>query len=210
MKKILIFLLFLFSLNFVFALQVGNTGEEGVNFNKRTTSSINYSTVNVNNSDYLDGHDSDYFCVNTSLINYVPYTGATQNVNLGSKSITTTGVITTNNLMVSVLDSPTSKLELGIEIIPAIDDFLNFGNTTNRFNHIFSNFFVGNGSLLTSVCLTNGTNCQASSGGVNGTAINVTSIQHSGNITNPVNDSWGYFNNGSCIVIGKLEYVNQC
>jgi hypothetical protein len=35
-------------------------------------------------------------------------------------------------------------------------------------------------------------------------------IVTSGNITSPVNASWGYFNNGTCIVIGNLYYVSEC
>ena len=31
-----------------------------------------------------------------------------------------------------------------------------------------------------------------------------------GNVTNPANSSWGYYNNGSCIVIGNLYYVSEC
>ena len=40
--------------------------------------------------------------------------------------------------------------------------------------------------------------------------LNVTgNIYHSQNITS-INSSWGYFNNGSCIVIGNLKYVSEC
>jgi len=41
--------------------------------------------------------------------------------------------------------------------------------------------------------------------------INVTgNIYHSQNITNPLNSSWGIYNNGTCIVIGDLQYVSEC
>lgn len=40
--------------------------------------------------------------------------------------------------------------------------------------------------------------------------LNTTDIEHTGNITNPINTTWGIFNNGSCIVIGDLSYVSEC
>lgn len=35
-------------------------------------------------------------------------------------------------------------------------------------------------------------------------------IKHTGNITNPINSTWGIFNDGDCIVIGDLSYVSEC
>lgn len=47
---------------------------------------------------------------------------------------------------------------------------------------------------------------------VNVTADNVNAEQviTTGNITNEVNQTWGVFNNGSCIVIGDLNRVSEC
>jgi len=44
---------------------------------------------------------------------------------------------------------------------------------------------------------------------VSGTAT-INNINLTGNITNPVDENWGYFNNGSCIVIGNLSYISEC
>ena len=35
-------------------------------------------------------------------------------------------------------------------------------------------------------------------------------IDLSGNLTNPANSTWGYYNDGDCIVIGNLSYVSEC
>jgi hypothetical protein len=85
-----------------------------------TTSSVNYSLVNVNNSNYLQGYTPltlrtffentlnnlvNYYSktdinnfnasyLNTTNYSYVPYTGANQNVNLGNNNFTTNGTNT--------------------------------------------------------------------------------------------------------------------
>ncbi len=40
--------------------------------------------------------------------------------------------------------------------------------------------------------------------------INTTQIHHTQNITHPDDQTWGYFNNATCIVIGDLKYVSEC
>ena len=82
-RTILIILFSLISINFISAIQVGNQGIDGVNF--KYTTPINYSLVNnVNNSIYWDGHSFSFL-----TDNYVPYTGATGNVDLGNNNVTT-------------------------------------------------------------------------------------------------------------------------
>jgi len=49
---------------------------------KDIISAINYTTINVNDSIYWNGHSFSYLASN-----YVPYTGATGLVNLGDEDI---------------------------------------------------------------------------------------------------------------------------
>lgn len=66
-----------------------------------TAAAVNYSVVNVNNSLYWQGHtgtDGSWLTgISMSNTSYVPYTGATQNVNLGIYNLTTLGIITAND-----------------------------------------------------------------------------------------------------------------
>lgn len=72
------------------------------------------------------------------------------------------------------------------------------------FGNARANIFYEAGSTLSSLY------CQLVGCEINGN-FNVTgNIYHDENITNPYNLSWGYFNNGTCIVIGDLKYVSEC
>jgi hypothetical protein len=84
MNKYILFFLFLLSLTSISAVQIGNIGEEGVDLIPAVP--INYSTVNVNNSDYLDGIDSTGFCQIAD--GYAKYQFTTNSYN-GSGNFTT-------------------------------------------------------------------------------------------------------------------------
>lgn len=115
-KLTLIFLalsISLISISLISSLPNDNNNQ--INFNYPTN--INYSSVNTNNSQYLQGltpiqvanlfteQDPNYFSnprnyVNQSTVSlfnssYVPYTGATSNINLGDYNITTKKINTT-------------------------------------------------------------------------------------------------------------------
>lgn len=57
-------------------------------------SGANYS-INVNNSYFLNGHPDTYFCINSTMINYVPYSGADDNIDLNSNDYISIGDIYT-------------------------------------------------------------------------------------------------------------------
>ena len=56
-----------------------------------------YLVTNLN-ADLLDGQHGSYYASASSLGSYVPYTGATSDVNLGSHALTTTGALTAATL----------------------------------------------------------------------------------------------------------------
>ena len=104
-------------------------------------------------------------------------------------------------------------------------DFLSFGDAYDDNNLDLGGSGVRFKDLYLAGSLTDGTNSLTvanartaydfSQGGHNNSDINVlktnvSQITHSQNITNPINSSWGIFNNGSCIVIGDLSYVSEC
>lgn len=89
MKKLIIILM-LILLPFISAVQVGNVGTEGINFAK-PTSPINYTTVNTNNSLFLQGYvPNDFWQVAN---NQVGLTGSKD----GSFNLSTTGNILINS-----------------------------------------------------------------------------------------------------------------
>lgn len=67
-----------------------------------------------------------------------------------------------------------------------------------------ASYFIGNGTYLTSVAGDSYDQDLNIDSSVQFSVINVT------NITTSANETWGIFNNGSCIVIGDLQYVSEC
>ena len=94
MNKLLLIIGSVFIINFVLANPFGYNYLEQVS--STGTTDTNYSLVNVNNSQYLQGYTpttlKDWI---QGLFNsiFVPYTGATSNIDLGNKSLNTTGVL---------------------------------------------------------------------------------------------------------------------
>ncbi len=106
------------------------------------TSAINYSTVNVNNSQYLGGLPAS---------SYIPYTGANQNINLGNNNLTINGTtlfVDTNNSKVGIgTTSPTTKLEIaGSSSAPSlkVSDFLQ-QSYSNSVSFISNNLYYNGG-----------------------------------------------------------------
>lgn len=72
----------------------------------------------------------------------------------------------------------------GVTFQPENNNEINLGTSSSQFNNIFTNFYFGNGSQLTDVCLSNGTNCQSvSTSNIFDQDLNTTSNVNFGNIT---------------------------
>lgn len=73
---------FFLVISIIMGISFSSTEEFG--YGKTETNPINYSLIpNINNSDYLDGYDSSAF---------VPYSGATQNLDLGDNNLSCNGI----------------------------------------------------------------------------------------------------------------------
>jgi len=96
---ILVITIVLFGISFVSAeLKTGFDSTEGLSVTLTKPVTINYSLVNVNyssDSDKLDGQHGSYYTgyCDTALGDYVPYTGASSNVDLNRKYIINVSMI---------------------------------------------------------------------------------------------------------------------
>ena len=109
-RKAVPFMAVIFSLIFLFSISFSNALPDdsgtAINFDYP----INYSTINVNNSQYLQGLTPTEIANLFDDSNLVPYTGATQDVDLGSYGLTadTIGIISSGLLDVT----PTGSADL--------------------------------------------------------------------------------------------------
>jgi hypothetical protein len=92
-------------------------------------SMYNMNVVTNLNADLLDGQHGSYYATASSLSNYVPYTGATSNVNLGLRTLTTYGL----------------QINEGTKIIES--NFfgaagLNFTDNSVQDNSVYMNLFI--------------------------------------------------------------------
>lgn len=148
-KKELLIVLILLSINFISAISVGNIGKNGINFKYSSSSS---SSVNVNNSDYWQGHTGD-----------------------DASWMTTGSPIAINSLVNEYyVDEAVNGVASALafyQSTTAPNTYVPYSNANSNVNlgskNITASFFIGNGSKLTSICLSNGTNCIASSGSMN-------------------------------------------
>lgn len=119
--------------------------------------------------------------------NFVPYNGASQTVNLGSNNLIINDsdnnyllvqqpynmmedyfgtYVLSDGIAININEDPTTTFNMYLE--PDADNQLWFTNSRPNPQYIFYNGevdadkFVGNGSLLTGVCLSDGTNCNTS------------------------------------------------
>jgi hypothetical protein len=88
--------------------------------------------------------DSSTYLTSASLSGYVPYTGATTSVNLGSQTLTTTGAVGTGAL------TGTSAQFSGLLNFTSATENINFGGArgtfTNQYIHLYSKVGVGHPS----------------------------------------------------------------
>lgn len=161
MKYLLIFLSIIISLNLVYASPCSlgvYPCDPNVEFNNpilttTTTSSINYSTVNVNNSDYLDNIDSAGFC----KLNYS---------NTGD--IKTTGNVSAKNFILE--GSTIFNIDLlcnKSNICFSLSELNMSGGGTGGQDNVSWNESYANTRypFRTEVCYSNGTGCTAGGGG---------------------------------------------
>jgi len=140
MKAVMLFFLgLLLVLPFISAAYgIGNSNSYGIGSTETSydiVNAINYTNVNVNNSQWLLGYNWATSPLNASLtawingFNYnyntssdrVPYTGATQNVNLGENNLTVKSLITTGNVSLNNTLYVSTIGNVGIGTTPATD-----------------------------------------------------------------------------------------
>jgi len=115
------------------ALELG-----GLSFDKDTNTLVTSCVELSDGNTYCDAGDFP----NPDLSDYVPYTGATSNVNLGSKTLTTTGLATLGSIKSGIL-YPSANSTTAVQIRKA-------DGTTNVLNVDTTNGYVGIGTTAPS------------------------------------------------------------
>lgn len=193
MKKYLLFLIIL-----IIPLVYAETPSVLIDINNlsQLNNDLNFSTFNVNNSQYLNGFNSSYFYQYSNpnnFVNYSNFNSSQFNLNLGLITLDLTWLknlidsiilsynyitINVNNLVNYYLKNETyNKTEIDLNISNAIISLDN--STIARTN--MQNNFTKNQSFQSVV--------------INGT------------ITGPINPNLGYVSNGTCIFIGNLSRI---
>lgn len=195
------------------------------------TIDINDSSLNVNNSDYLDGYDSSAFA-KLNDYNIFTNTNIFPNINITSLTsgrvpyVSSGGRLTDTNLLrwdgskfyvEGTVQSSQIFTGLGLYVVDYIqhqqmttDGGLIYSESGGYFNqyyelkfdypYLHSPYFRGNGSSLTDVCLTNGTNCPSSS---------PNPFDQSLNTTDKVTFNNGTFNTGFFVQGDYIQIGNQ-
>lgn len=153
--------------------------------------STNYSTIDVNNSQYWQGYTPQSY--NTTFIvpmcsGFVPYTNAIQDVNLGSYNLNTTGVI---HLQEPFFPDPSTTIlrDGGIDRFGAGFSIWTSGDfevSSDNGAYTFGTGILSADQIqANNICYSNGTNCQSvnpfdqtlnTTSNVTFSSVNITSI----------------------------------
>lgn len=202
--------------------------EDKVTYEFPESTYVNYSIQNTNSSDHWDNLDTpadiDIFCLLTGC-NITGNVNVTNNFSVhniyrgnlipeyGNSEFTVNNQYLGNNsnrwFRGYFQNAYIYGLTVGTDISAggggiSITDF-DFGDFHEEVGDLTDNIYFD----FSQKYIRGSTNLNIT-GYVNSTNITTHEIQHYGNITNPMNNTWGYFNNGSCIVIGDLSYVSEC